>query len=445
MKLKISYLIVPLFLIAGYFLLHTTMPKYSGQYLFLVILILGDTYLWSSLKTKVFNYTYWLRFTILFLYWLPLAMLIIMLLASNIVPLIDWSNGIRTYLMGFILVFYTAKLLPVVFLLLSDIVRVTQKLFFVAKKEKRQELVQENKDQGISRSRFLQYVGYVSGGLVLGTMLTGMFKWAYEFKIVREKLVLPNLPASFRGFKIVQISDVHLGSWSSVTPLQRAVDMINELKADVVLFTGDIVNFSTKEVRGFEDVLSQIKAKRGVYAVLGNHDYGDYVTWPSKQAKEENMQELYEFFDEVGWELLNNENRIFSHDDGSIAVTGVENWSANSRFPRKGNLKKAVKGTEDADVNILMTHDPSHWDSVVIPEDYNIDLTLSGHTHGFQFGIDTEDFKWSPAKYMYKQWAGLYENNNYPGKYLYVNRGLGSIGYPGRIGILPEITEIILT
>ena len=444
MKLKISYLILPILLIAGYFLISLSLPQYAGMYIFLVILVLADVYLWSSVKTKVFNYKYWLRITIFSLYWLPFILLVFILLVANIIPIINWGNGFRTYVMGIILVFYTAKLLPIVFLILSDIVRVTQKLFSVSRKETRVELVQDNKDQGITRSKFLQYVGFVSGGLVLGTMLTGMFRWAYEFKVIREKLNLPSLPKSFKGFKIVQISDIHLGSWSSAKPLQRAVDIINDLQPDVVLFTGDIVNYSTRETRGFESVLAQIKAKYGVFAVLGNHDYGHYVAWPSEEAEEENMKDLYSFFEEIGWNLLNNENQIIKHEDGSIAIIGVENWGANPRFPRYGKLDLAVKGTEGADINILMTHDPSHWDNVVLPENFNIDLTLSGHTHGFQFGIDTEGFKWSPAKYLYKQWAGLYEDQNYPGKYLYVNRGLGSIGYPGRIGILPEITEIIL-
>lgn len=445
MKLKISYILIPLLLLTGYFLISIVLPVYKGQYLFLVVLILADIYLWSSVKTKVFNYKIWLKYVVGILYWFPLILLAILLVGSNIIPLIDWGNAFRTYIVGVILVLYTAKILPIIFLFLSDAVRVTQKLFSVAKKDKRQELVKENKEQGITRSKFLQYVGFVSGGLVMGTMFTGMFKWAYEFKVVRENIVFSKLPLSFKGFKIVQISDIHLGSWTSDKPLQRAVEIINDLNADVVLFTGDIVNYSTKEVIGFESVLSQIKAKNGVFAVLGNHDYGNYVSWPSEKAKKENMQDLYRFFDKIGWKLLNNENKVLHHNDGSIAITGVENWGANPRFPRYGKLDKAVVGTENADVNILMTHDPSHWDSVVIPENYNIDLTLSGHTHGFQFGIETDDFKWSPAKYLYKQWAGLYEDNSKSGKYIYVNRGLGSIGYPGRIGMLPEITEIVLS
>ena len=347
-------------------------------------------------------------------------------------------------MVGIVFVFYTAKILPIAFLLLADAVRITQKLFVIGKKDSREQFLDKKTEEGITRNKFLQYVGFISGGLVLGTMFIGMFKWAYEFRIVREKIKLPSLSHEFNGFKIVQISDIHLGSWSSKKPLQRAVDMVNELNPDLILFTGDLVNYATKEVDGFEDILAQLKAKYGVYAVLGNHDYGNYVTWPSKAAKQKNMNDLYDFFDKVGWKLLNNENVIITKEAGSIALIGVENWGANPRFPKYGDIDKAMVGTEEADAKILMTHDPSHWEKVIIPGNYDIDLSLSGHTHGFQVGLETKDIKWSPAQYMYKHWAGLYEDEDKSGKYIYVNRGLGSIGYPGRIGMLPEITLIEL-
>lgn len=443
MKFKLNYLIIFISLIAGYFLLRIGLPVYSGQYLFLVIIVLADLYLWSSVKKLVFNYKNWLRITMISLYWLPLFLLMITVVFSAIIPMQQWNGPLRTYLIGSVLIFYTAKLLPLIFLILSDIIRVIQKLFIVGNKTKRQEIVVSS--DGITRSRFLQYVGFITGGLVMGTMFTGMLKWAYEFKVHIEKLSFRNLPESFNGYKIVQISDMHLGSWSSSKPLKRAVEIINDLNADLVLFTGDLVNYSTSEAFGFEDILKEIKAKDGVFAVLGNHDYGDYVSWQSAEAKKQNMEDLYKYFEEIGWRLLNNENTIISKGSGSLALLGVENWGASARFPKHGDLEKAMKGSENADVRILMTHDPSHWEKVVMPQNYDIDLALSGHTHGFQFGIETKDMKWSPAKYLYKHWAGLYEDPNKTGKYIYVNRGLGSIGYPGRIGILPEITLIELT
>jgi hypothetical protein len=335
------------------------------------------------------------------------------------------------------MVFYTAKLLPIIFLLLSDFVRVITKIFILANKEKRQEFKEENK--GISRSKFLQYVGFISGGLILGTMFVGMFKWVYQFNVIKQKIKLPNLPESFKGFKIVQISDMHLGSWASEKPLEQAVEMINEMNPDLILFTGDLVNYATKEAFRFEDTLKKLKAKNGVYAILGNHDYGDYINWPTKQDKQANMNELYELYDRLEWKLLNNSNEIVERESGSLALLGVENWGANPRFPRLGDIDKAMAGAEDADVRILMTHDPTHWDKVIVPENYPVDLSLSGHTHGFQFGIEIPGIKWSPAQWMYKHWAGLYQDETSE-RYLYVNRGLGVIGYPGRIGILPEIT-----
>jgi len=445
MKLKLNYILLPFFLFIGYFILKYSFPIYVNKYIFLVIIVIADFYLWSSVKKQVFNYRHWLRITIIFIYWLPLLLLTTILVGSMFIPIVNWNDVLRTYMVGIIMVFYTAKVLPITFLILADAVRIAQKLFVIGKKETRKQFLDDQKEDGITRNKFLQYVGFISGGLVLSTMFIGMFKWVYEFKIIREKIILPKLSSDFNGFKIVQISDIHLGSWSSKKPLQRAVDLINELKPDLILFTGDIVNYATKEVIGFEDVLSQLRAKRGVYAVLGNHDYGNYVSWSSEDEKRKNLIQLLDFFKYIGWTLLNNENVILENESGKLALIGVENWGANMRFPKYGDIDKAIIGTEEADVKILMTHDPSHWEKVIIPGNYDIDLSLSGHTHGFQFGIETKDIKWSPAQYMYKQWAGLYEDTNNPGKYIYVNRGLGSIGYPGRIGILPEITLIELS
>ncbi|MDP2721973.1 MAG: metallophosphoesterase [Bacteroidales bacterium] len=442
-KLHISYVLVPILLIAGFFLMRMTMPVYSGQYVFLVVLILADLYLWSSVKRQVFNYRNWLRVSIIFLYWLPLILLAILLVGAKIVPLIDWSNTFRTYLLGFILVLYTAKVLPIIFLLLADFVRIIDRMFTLSKKQGREEVHSENAAGDISRSKFLQYMGFLSGGLVMSTMFIGMFKWVYEFRVIREIIKLPNLPANFKGFTIVQISDMHLGSWSSDKPLENAVEMINNMDADLVVFTGDLVNFATKEALDFGDTLSKIKAKHGVYTILGNHDYGNYVSWPSDAAKEENMDQLYGFYKRIGWKLLRNENVLIDRGNETMALLGVENWGHNPRFPQLGDIDKAMVGAENADVRVLLTHDPSHWEKIVVPGNYPMDLSLAGHTHGFQFGIETKDIKWSPAQYMYKFWAGLYQDSTNP-RYLYVNRGLGSIGYPGRIGMLPEITVLEL-
>jgi len=441
MQRKLNYLLIPILLVLGYLILMFKLPKYSGQYVFMVLLFLADLYLWSSVRKQVFSYRKWLKLTVTFIYWLPLILVIGLMTASVFIPIIDWNDQFRTFLLGFILVFYAAKILPVVFLFLADIVRVIDKVFILIKKEERKKIEEK---EGITRSKFLQYLGFISGGLVLGTMFTGMFKWVYQFKVYNQKIKLVKLPDGFEGMKIVQISDLHLGSWNLTEPLEQAVSMINDVNPDLILFTGDLVNFSTKEAFRFEETLSKLKAKNGVYAVLGNHDYGDYVKWPNDDAKEKNLDDLFIFFERVGWKPLRNENEVFETESGKLALIGVENWGASPRFPKYGDIDLAMKGTEDADVRLLMTHDPSHWGDIIIPDNYEIDLSMSGHTHGFQFGIETPGVKWSPAQWMYKQWAGLYQDER-TGRYLYVNRGLGVIGYPGRIGILPEITVFELT
>lgn len=433
-----------LLIFTGYFVVRHELPLYSHQYLLLGVLFFTDMYLWSALRKSIFNYRFWHKYLISFLFWLPLMMVGVMIIGMFFKPIQDWNDVFRTYWVGFILVFYTAKVFPLIFLLIADLWRVIQKVPVMINKNQRRELALVNGNgHGISRSKFLQYMGYLSGGLVLGTMLTGMFKWVYEFNIVHERLRFKRLPKAFDGLRIVQISDLHLGTWKSEKPLEEAVKRIQALHPDMILFTGDLVNYTTKEAFRFEKVLRQLKAPMGIYCTLGNHDYGNYVNWPSKAAKQRNMNQLYALYKRMGWKLLNNRHVKFTRGNQQIALVGVENWGAHPRFPKRGDLKKAAYGLEPDIFKLLMSHDPTHWDYVVIPQHFDMDLTLSGHTHGFQFGIESKEFKWSPAQYLYKEWAGLYTDKA-SGRQIYVNRGLGSIGYPGRIGILPEITLIEL-
>jgi len=441
MKLRLSLIFTPILLVLGYLLLNAYLPKYSGQFVFMVILFFADLYLWSSITKKIFSNTIWLRVLIISLYWLPLAMVIFIMVGSVLLPITQWNDPFRTIWFGIIIVFYVSKMLPVFFLLLADFLRLMSKVFHLINKGNRQNIVKEN--EGMSRSKFLQYMGFITGGLVMGTMFTGMFKWVYQFVVIKEKIKIDNLPSAFKGFKIVQISDMHLGSWTTPKPLVQAVEMINDMNADLIVFTGDLVNFSTKEAYRYENVLKNLKAKKGVLTILGNHDYGDYVNWPDKASKQKNMQDLYDLYDRMGWKLLRNENQIYKSEEGDLALIGVENWGANPRFPRHGDINKAMEGAENASAKVLLSHDPSHWEKIIVPSNYDIDLTLSGHTHGFQFGYESKNFKWSPAKWLYKYWAGLYNDKNST-RQLYVNRGIGSIGYPGRIGILPEITVLEL-
>lgn len=428
-------------MIAGYFLLKWSMPHYTGMYLAGLVLIMGDIYLWSAFRQRVFSYNRLLKILLIVLYWLPLASVAFVVVGADIIPIVDWNDIFRNYLFGFIIVAYTSKLLPVIFLLLADSVRIISRSFHLSKKQKRKQINEDHK--GITRSKFLQYLGFLSGGLIMGSMFVGMFKWVFEFKVYGEKIPIKNLPSSFKGLKIVQISDFHLGNWGFIKPMEEAIETIMSLKPDLIVFTGDLVTFSTREAFRFEQQLKKLKAPMGIYATLGNHDYGLYVTWPDQKAKEKNMTDLYAFYKRIGWTLLNNENVIFEKENGKLALAGVENWGANKRFPRYGKIDEALKGTEDIPVKILLSHDPSHWDRVIVPGNYPVNLTLSGHTHGFQFGIESKNIKWSPAQYVYKHWAGLYKNP-LSNRYLYVNRGIGSIGYPGRIGIMPEITLLEL-
>jgi len=249
------------------------------------------------------------------------------------------------------------------------------------------------------------------------------------------------LPAGFKGLKIVHISDIHSGSFGDKKAVQRGVDMVIKENADVVLFTGDLVNDHAGEMADYKEVFDKIKAPMGVFSTLGNHDYGDYVSWKTPIEKKQNLENLKDIHRQMGWRLLMNEHVPLQRNGDAIALMGIENWSAKGNFPKYGKMNEAYPGTEKYPFKILMSHDPSHWDGEVRPKYGDIDLMLSGHTHGMQFGLETPFFKWSPVQWMYKQWAGLYEEGK---QKLYVNRGYGFIGYPGRVGILPEITIIEL-
>jgi predicted MPP superfamily phosphohydrolase len=288
----------------------------------------------------------------------------------------------------------------------------------------------------ITRSQFLSGLALVVAGIPFVAFIWGMLRGATAYQVKRVTLRFPNLPASFDGFKVLQISDLHTGSFSSSEPLERAVRMINKQGADLIFMTGDLVNNVATEVETHIDTLAKIQSKLPKLSILGNHDYGDYVQWPSPEAKRANLARLAQNHAKIGWRLLLDESHTIERDGEKIAVLGVQNWGAQMRFPKYGNLPKAHAASGDAPFKILLSHDPSHWEGEVLNYP-DIDLTLSGHTHGMQFGVNLPFFKWSPVQYVYKQWAGLYNRGQ---QYLYVNTGLGYLGYPGRVGFLPEIT-----
>ncbi len=272
-------------------------------------------------------------------------------------------------------------------------------------------------------------------------MIYGAMKGAYNYKVKRIRLDFDHLPKAFEHFKIVHISDFHLGSFLSIKPLQEAVELINKQKPDAIFFTGDLVNYETEEVKPYLETLNRIQADQGIYSILGNHDYGNYREWDNDEEWENNLNSMIDVHKQLGWHLLRNTNTILEKEGDSIALMGVDNWSAFKRFYSYGDLAKAYQGLGGYPFKMLLSHDPTHWNKVVIKDYSDIDLTFSGHTHGMQFGFDFTKFKMSPAKMVYKHWAGLYHKRN---QYLYVNRGLGFFGFPARIGVYPEITVLEL-
>ena len=297
-----------------------------------------------------------------------------------------------------------------------------------------------NTEQGIPRSAFLNWLGLGVSSTLFFSLLYG-FGNKYKYQLVHKKVTIKNLPAAFKGFKIVHISDIHSGSLKEALAVQKGIDLIQKQNPDLILFTGDLVNDRATEMQEWTAVFGQLSAPKGVFSTLGNHDYGDYVQWPTLQAKEANLQALKEVHASMGWKLLMNEHVSIEHAGAQIKLVGIENWGAKARFPKYGQMDKAMLGVDPKEVIILMSHDPSHWEAQVIAEYPQVDLMLSGHTHGMQFGLENPYFKWSPVQWVYKQWAGLYEQGN---QKLYVNRGFGFLGYPGRVGILPEITLLEL-
>lgn len=297
-----------------------------------------------------------------------------------------------------------------------------------------------NTENGIPRSTFLNWLGLGVSSTLFFSLLYG-FGNKYKYQLVHKKVKIKNLPEAFKGFKILHISDIHSGSLKEKASVQKGIELIQKQHADLILFTGDIVNDRATEMEEWKDVFGQLTAPKGVFSTLGNHDYGDYVQWPSKAAKEENLNALKQVHTSMGWKLLMNENVSIEQGGAQIKLVGIENWGAKARFPKYGKMDQAMAGIDPNDVIILMSHDPSHWEAQVIVEYPHVDLMLSGHTHGMQFGLENPYFKWSPVQWVYKQWAGLYQQG---AQQLYVNRGFGFLGYPGRVGIMPEITVLEL-
>lgn len=404
-----------------------------------VIFILIDLYVFQALKIAVQNFSPLGKNIAFGIYWGFTAITLLGFFLYHFTNPDLFSRVARQFMLVVVFMNYISKTIALLVLLIGDVIRFGQWSFY-----KISDLLNNSKSgiegEKISRSEFFAKSALVAGGLPLAAMSFGIISGAHDYRIRRKSIVIPNLPKAWHGVKVAQISDIHSGSFWNKVAVEGGVDMLMAEKPDLIFFTGDLVNNEANEVEKYIPIFSKLKADLGVYSTLGNHDYGDYKNWSSEKAKARNLQDLKEAHGIMGWDLLTNENRILTVDREPLAVLGVENWGAG-RFAKYGDIAKAYEGTEDLPAKILLSHDPSHWDAQIRKDYPDIDLMLAGHTHGFQFGVEIPGFKWSPSQYVYKQWAGLYQEGN---QSLYVNRGYGYIGYPGRIGIPPEITVLEL-
>ncbi len=353
---------------------------------------------------------------------------------------INWAGVphlLRNVYIAFVLGFVVGKILVLLIMLVDDIRRLITWLITSLAYNNAPD--PSDTSGGIERSVFLKRVALVLGGLSLLGFTYGI-RNRYNYHVRKVKLKLASIPEGFKGLKIVQISDIHTGSFDNHSAVAHGIQRVLDQQADIIFFTGDLVNNHADEVDAkYQEIYSRLKAPMGVYSTLGNHDYGDYVAWPTAQAKIDNLEKLKRIHAAMGWQLMMNEHVVLERGNDKIALIGVENWSAKANFTRYGDMRKAYDGLKEKNIpfKILLSHDPSHWHAQVVPEYGDVQLTLSGHTHGMQFGVDSKWFKWSPVQYMYNEWAGLYTQGT---QNLYVNRGFGFLGYPGRLGVLPEIT-----
>jgi len=396
----------------------------------LLFLAVFQWYSYQAIKTITSNR--WM----LLLYFIIVLMIIGNLVFHTLV--IERSTTMEPRLMyaiGFFVTLFAFQALVTLLLLGEDILRIPQGIYvFFTKMPGQTQFLPE-------RRKIISQIAVGLAAIPFASLLYGMYRGKYNYKVLNYVLEYDDLPEAFDGFKIAQISDIHSGSFDNPEKVQYGVDLINQQQADVVFFTGDLVNNRAEEVFPWIETFKKINSKFGVYSILGNHDYGDYTRWESEAEKKKNMEALFDAQKQMGWDLLLNESRFIEKDGQRLALVGVENWG--SGFKQAGDLEKALENVAPQDFKILLSHDPSHWEAQVLPHPFDIHLTLSGHTHGMQFGIEIPGWiKWSPVKWRYKQWAGIYEQAK---QRLNVNRGFGYLAYPGRVGIWPEVTVITLT
>ena len=408
--------------------------------IFSAIILAIDFYAYSGVKKLTNNYLLKIKRFVFYFFWIVPFLLIIGLIVFSIFSRsIDPSNVLVYfhYISGTFILFYIPKLVFIIFNLIDDLIQVGKWCY---NKIIKMTNPTENKGKPISRKQFLTRTGVVIAGLPFISIAYGI-KWGkFNYTIRNHTLSFSNLPNTFNGLRIVQISDFHIGSFlNSVDEVEIAVELINEQNADLLLFTGDFVNNLSAEMNNFIPILNKLRAKIGKYSILGNHDYGEYVPWDSVEEKRQNLDRLVKTQEDLGFRMLLNESHKIELENEKIELVGVENWGLPP-FPQYGDIDKALSKTNPDSFKVLMSHDPTHWDEQILHKT-NIDLTLSGHTHGAQFGIEIPGWRWSPVNMRYKRWGGLYKEGN---QSLYVNTGIGFIGFPGRVGMPPEITVIEL-
>lgn len=392
-----------------------------------LLIVVFEAYAFQAIKTITKNRL--IRYAWLFVGLVPYVNFFYVVLSS------DRSSGQTRqfqWAFGMLLIVLLPKLFILVVMFGEDVVRWFQKGFSFLSSAETKPLA--------GRRSFVAKLALGIAAIPFASILYGIFRGKYNYKVIKYQLSFKDLPAAFDGFTITQVTDIHSGSFTDKEEITYGIDLINEQKSDMILFTGDLVNNFAHEMDDWIDVFKKLEAPVGKYSILGNHDYGDYSKWKNDEDKAANFKAIKELHPKIGFELLLNENRYIEKDGQKIALVGVENWGKG--FNKAGDLTEASKGINKDDFKVLMSHDPSHWESIVKKDDFNYQLTLSGHTHGLQFGIEIPGWiKWSPSQYVYKQWAGLYEEF---GRYINVNRGFGYHAFPGRVGIWPEITVIEL-
>ncbi len=417
------------------------MARTFGFALMAVFFVLIDLYVFQAVKLAMRTASPATQRFITYGFWgFSVLSVISVILVFTYTPMAaPMKASFRTFLVAGIFIIYISKIFTVLLMFIGDIIRFFKwigQLFQGNEVQTEVAQAATNVAEGISRSEFLAKTALAVGGLHAGGMAWGILSGAHDYHVRNVTLRLKNLPKQFDGMKIAQLSDIHSGSFFNKTAVKGGVEMLLKEKPDMFFFTGDLVNNVAPEVKDYIDIFSKIKAPLGTFSTLGNHDYGDYTQWESREKKAQNLKDLIGVHKTMGWDLLMDENRKVTVDGESIGVLGIQNWGSGN-FAKYGNLEKAQQNVDDVPVKLLLSHDPSHWRAQVLNQHKDIDVAFAGHTHGMQYGVEIGNFKWSPVQLRYKEWAGLYEEND---QKLYVNRGFGYIGYPGRLGIYPEIT-----